>query len=149
MRIEEVDRQDTLAVRRTVDVKELPQVMGEVYGKIAQYASSNRIAITGAPFAMYHNMDMEALDIEIGFPVQGQFEGEGEITCGSIPEGRIATAIHEGPYATMEQTYSALSRFVEEQQIEVYPDWMYEYYLNSPLEVPQQELRTKICFIIR
>mgnify|MGYP000751859819 CR=1 FL=1 len=149
MEIREVTEQPTLMVRLVTPVAKISDIMGEVYGEIGTYVAQKGIALAGAPYAMYYNMDMEALDLEMGFPVTEVLMGSGRITAGKIPGGKIATTIHTGPYDTLEKSYIELMGFVKEKGLAVHEQWMYEYYLNSPMEVAPQELQTQICYIIK
>ena len=148
MEIKEVEQQNSLMVRLTTPVSKMSDVMGEVYQELAGYMGKKGIEFAGPPYAMYYNMDMEALDVEIGFPVNLSDTGEERIKPGCIPGGKIATTIHTGPYGKMEETYEKLMAYVKEKQLDVH-EWMYEYYLNSPLEVKPEELQTQICFVIK
>jgi len=106
------------------------------------------IPFGGMPFALYHNMDMSNLDVEIGFPISGAVAGEGEIRASTIPGGKVVRAVHTGPYETIESTYNALFAFARENKLPL-ADWMYEFYLNSPESVPPDKLETEICLPIK
>ncbi len=145
MEIKNVEKQRTLMVRTTAAAGDLPVLMEKVYQDIAVFAGTNGVALAGPPYARYYNMDMEALDIEMGFPVAGEPGGVRDIQCGEIPEGKIAAAIHTGPYSKLDETYHKLMEFVQKQGLKTH-EWMYEFYLNSPLEVKEEELQTEICY---
>ena len=68
--------QPTLVIRTRTAVQNLPQVLGQAYGAILQYAGSLGVQPCGAPFVAYHNMDMQDLDIEIGFPFAQALTGQ-------------------------------------------------------------------------
>jgi hypothetical protein len=74
--------QPTLSVRTRASVEVLPQVLGEVYESIVQYLGELGEQPAGPPFAGYFNMDMQNLDVEIGFPVLKKLPGKGEIQSG-------------------------------------------------------------------
>ncbi len=59
--------QPTLTIRTHTPVAKLPQVLGESYGAIGQYLGRLGETPGGAPFVAYYNMNMEDLDIEVGF----------------------------------------------------------------------------------
>ena len=61
--IKEQEAQLTLSVRKNTSVQELPQVLGKVYGSIAQYLGELGVAPTGPPFVGFFNMDMQNLEI--------------------------------------------------------------------------------------
>lgn len=148
MEVRNTNEQDTLVVRITTPVEKLPEVMGPSYGKILEYLGPKGIQPSGPPFVAYHNADMTALDVEIGFPVASRLEGSGDVKPGKIPGGRAAVIVHTGPYDTIRESYAALSTFITEKGLEMEP-FCYEVYLNDPRETPPQELKTEIYFPIK
>jgi effector-binding domain-containing protein len=90
-------------------------------------------------------MDMGNLDGEIGFPVAKQLPGKGEIQPNEIPTGKQVSYLYKGPYAQMETAYGTIAKWMEAQG-HVPTGIVYEFYYNSPMEVPESELLTKIVF---
>ncbi len=76
---------------------------------------------------------------------EADITAEGEIGTQKIPGGKYATCQHKGPYSGLAQTYQ-----------EIYGHWLpqsghepkhspsIEVYLNSPEDVPEQDLLTEI-----
>jgi effector-binding domain-containing protein len=89
--------QPTLKVRTRAAVQDLPQLFGKSYGAIMQYLGELGEQPAGMPFAAYHNMDMQNLDIKIGFPVARKIPGKGEIRASEFPGGKFASVLHIGP----------------------------------------------------
>ena len=140
--------QPVLAVRTVTAVNNLPQEIGKAYMAIAAYMEELGEAPKEAPYTAYFNMDMENLDVEMGFPVSKAYPEKGDIKPGVIPAGKQATAMYKGPYAKMEPIYTALTTWVTEQGYE--PSGIsYEYYYNAPGEVSEDELLTKIVFLLK
>lgn len=140
--------QPTLAIRTRTAVQDLPQVLGKSYGAIMQHLAEMGEMPHGAPFVAYYNMDMENLDIEIGFPVGKPLSGKDEIQPGEMPAGQYAATLHIGPYNQVEPAYQALTAWVQEHGYE--PSGVaYEIYLNDPDETPPAELKTQILFPIK
>lgn len=148
MELQETSDLDTIAVRVVVPVEELSEVMGSNYEKIMAYLGREEVQPSGPPFAMYHNMDMSALEVDIGFPVPSQLPGSGDLTPGRIPGGRAVVATHEGSYETINETYDALMAFVEEKGLEM-AEFSLEFYLNDPRQTPPDDLRTEIRFPVK
>jgi effector-binding domain-containing protein len=140
--------QHTLSVRVRTSVGELSAMMGEVYGAIAQYLGQAGRCPAGAPYGAYYNMDMEDLDVEIGFPVDAEMSAQGDIKPGLIPAGKVATCTWTGPYDQSAPAYEELTAFIAEQGAEA-TGVAYEYYLNDPGEVPPEELQTEIVFPLK
>jgi effector-binding domain-containing protein len=131
-----------------VSVQDLPQKFGEAYGAIAQYLGELGEQPSGPPFAAYHNMDMQNLDVEIGFPVSKKLTDRGDIQAGEIPGGKMATCLYIGPYGEIEPAYDALSQWMKENGYEA-TGVAYEMYLNDPQQTPPQELQTQIVFPLK
>ena len=146
--VKEQTTQPTLAIRTRVSVQDLPQTLGEAYGAIAQYLGELGEQPAGPPFAAYHNMDMQNLDVAIGFPVSRKLASRDDIQAGEIPGGKAATCLYVGPYAEIEPAYTALSEWMKDNGYKA-TGVAYEMYLNDPEETPPQELQTQIAFPLK
>ncbi len=146
--IKEQPAQPTLSIRCRTSVQGLPQLLGEAYGRIAAYLAGSGETPAGAPFTAYYNMDMQDLDVEIGFPVSKSLAGKDDIQASEIPGGKLAFALHTGPYSECGLAYEALTQFVKEQGFEA-TGAAYEFYLNDPQETPQAQLQTQIVFPLK
>lgn len=143
--IESRPAQPTVCLHTVAPVSELPRVLGEAFDLLMQHLSKHGELPAGPPFVGYCNMDMEALEIEAGFPVNKALPAEGAIESCEIPAGEYACTIHVGPYQTIERSYTALSEFVASQGREA-TGTSYEFYLNDPTLTPQDQLQTEILF---
>jgi len=141
--LKDLPSQTVLCIRTRTSVEKLPQIIGESYMKIANYLQDLREQTAGVPYTAYYNMDMQDLDVEMGFPVSKPLPEKEEIKSREIPAGRAITVMFKGPYSDMEPTYNEIMRWMEEKG----HNWTgisYEYYYNSPQEVPESELLTQI-----
>ena len=143
--LSEQPAQPVLSIRTRTAVGNLPQVLGKAYGDIIQYLNELGEQPLGPAFTAYYNMDMEDLDIEIGFPVARPLAGKGEIAASQIPAGKQVSCFHKGPYNKVEPVYNAMMQWINENGYT--PTGVaYEFYYNSPDEVPESELLTKVMF---
>jgi effector-binding domain-containing protein len=149
-RFELLDRaaQPTLAIRTRAPVQSLPQVVGQAYAAIMQVAGQLGLQPSGAPFVAYHNMDMQDLDMEIGFPFAQKVAGKGNVLAGEIPGGRAAACLHVGPYDQLGATYQALHQWMQANG-HVPTGVAYEFYLNDPQSTPPAELQTQLVFPLK
>ena len=146
--INERKRQPTLSVNTKTSVQELPQVMGKVFGEIAQYLAELGDCPVGPPFAAYYNMDMQNLEVEIGFPVLKELPDKNDIKPSEIPSGKFATCLYTGPYSDIESAYSELSQWVADNGHET-TGVAYEIYLDDPAQTPPEKLKTQIMFLLK
>ena len=146
--LQQQPEQPTLTIRTRTPAKKLPQVMGESYGAIGRYLAELGEQPAGPPFAAYHNMDMDDLDVESGFTVARHLPGQDNIKAGALPTGKNASCIFVGPYVDLQPAYAALAAWIEENEYEA-TGVAYEFYLNDPNEVPPEELMTQIVFPLK
>ncbi len=137
--------QPALTIRTRTSVQDLAQLSGQAFGAVAQYLGELGEYPAGAPFAAYYNMDMQNLDVELGFPVTRPLPGKGEIQASEIPGGRLATVVHTGPYSECGPAYEALAQFIKEHGYEA-TGVAYEAYLNDPTQTPPEQLQTQVIF---
>ncbi len=142
-----IDRpaQPVLSIRTQTAVKDLSAVLGQAYGAIAEYLGQLGQQPTGAPFVAYYNMDMQNLDMEIGFPVAGQLPGQGNIQPNTILGCKAAVCLHVGPYDKLQAAYQVLMGWMQAQGHEP-TGVVYEMYLNDPQVTPPEALQTQIVF---
>lgn len=146
--LNEQNAQPILSIRTKSTLEALPKLIGESYHKIMGYLNELGEQPADAPFTAYHNLDMENLDVEMVFPVSKLFKQKDEIKAGEIPEGKYVSCMYKGPYAKMEEPYNEMFKWIAQngyKKTGVY----YEYYYNSPADVSESELLTKIVMPLK
>lgn len=134
--------QPTLFIRTRTGVERLPMLIGESYCKMAAYLEELGEHVSDVPYVAYHNMDMQDLDVEIGFPVAKALPEKGDIQAGSIPEGNVVFCMYRGAYREMASAYNDMAAWIEEHGLKPVGS-VYECYYNGP-EFPESELLTMI-----
>lgn len=147
-KIEEAIAWPTLAVRTRTSVSQLPQALGQTYELIYQYMQEIGEKPIEAAYAAYYNMDMNDLDVEIGFVAAKPLPGRGEIIRSEIPGGKRASVMYKGPYSQMEPVYQAFNEWMTANS-HVPVGIVYELYYNDLSQVPENELLTKIVFPLK
>ncbi len=154
MEINNLQQKTTVSIRTTTPVAEIQKVLGEGYGKIMSFLGQNGLEPNDAPYALYRNEDMQALDIEFGFPVEiphqirDLIEKENEIQIGELPAGKAAKALHTGPYSSLAPTYEALTNWVKNQGLHT-TGICFERYIDDPDTTPADKLRTEVYFLLK
>ena len=143
----QLNEQPALSIRTTTQVEKLPALIGESYGKIAAYIKELGENFSDVPFVAYHNLDMQNLDVEMGFPVTKSLPDKNEIKSTFIPAGKIIFCMYRGAYIEMASVYNEMAKWITENGYEPVGT-SYEYYYNSP-EFPESELLTKIVMPIK
>ncbi|MBC3888008.1 AraC family transcriptional regulator [Acetobacterium paludosum] len=139
--------QPTLTIRTNTKIEDLPQLIGESYRKIGSYLQEIGVLMSDVPFVAYHNLDMQNLDVEIGFPVAMPLPGKGEIQASSIPEGKVVFCMYQGPYSGMESVYGEMAKWITDNGYTP-KDTAYECYYNDPT-FPESQWLTKILMPVK
>jgi effector-binding domain-containing protein len=154
MEIKNLKSQPVVSIRKTISLEQIQDVLGQGYGKIMEFLGRNGMHPSDAPFALYRNEDMQALDIEFGFPVTPSnklgrlLETEPELQLVELPKGKAAVALHTGPYMQLEKTYTDLTNWVKQQGLET-SGICFERYIDDPGSVPEDELKTEVYFLLK
>lgn len=140
--------QRALSIRTRTSVEALPEEIGKAYNVIMQYLKEIGHEPSGVPFVAYYNLDMKDLDVEMGFPVSSAIAEKGNIKLSEIPGGKQISCMFKGPYKDMEAPYNEMTKWVKENEYTA-TGVAYEFYYNSPMDVPESELLTKIVFPLK
>lgn len=141
------NEQSIISIRTRTSIDQLPQLIGESYNKMSIYLNELNEYLSDVPFVAYHNMDMQDLDVEMGFPVANPIPGKGDIKAGTIPAGMIVFSMNRGPYSKMEPLYKEMAQWIEKNGFEAIGT-AYEYYYNDASFL-ETELLTKIVMPVK
>lgn len=139
--------QPVLMVRKNTSIKDLPNITDEAHEKVLEYLKEFREVPIDAPFVAYHKIDKDNLEVDLGFPVSKGFPGKEDIERGNIPAGNYATAMFKGPYSKLGHTYNEILKWIDDNGYKPVGTY-YEFYYNSPDEVAEDELLTKVSIPI-
>ena len=132
---QELTPQPALVVKRRIARAEIPKTIAEGLGKTYPHALQNGLAIAGRPFARYSDVGPGLMTIEVGTPLATPAAGTGDIEAITLPGGPAAVAVHMGTYDTLQQTYVAMERWMEQQGVR--PGGSpWESYITDPAEHP-------------
>lgn len=151
--LREMSEKPVVAIRTRTTLENLPKVIGESYQRIMAHLQKSGIEPAGAPYTAYFNLDMQDLDIEMGFPVPEApgtpaVAEAGDIRPGVMAAGKYASYLYTGPYSEMGPVYEGLDKWIKGNGYEMHPPY-YEFYFNSPADTPQEKLQTQILLPVK
>ncbi len=136
-------KQPIISIKTTTELEKLPKLIKETYEKIEKYLAEIGEYPEDIPFVRYFNMEMENLKVEIGFPVSKELSGKEDIKFSHIEEMIAIYALYQGPYQEMGETYDEIINWIEENGMKTNGIFLESYY-NSPDDVPEDKLLTRI-----
>ena len=92
----EIEPRATAGIRATTSPEELGQVLGQNLPGIWDYLEERGVHPAGPPFARYHEYRGDRDELEAGLPVAEAVTGEGRISAGTFPSGKVAAHLARG-----------------------------------------------------
>lgn len=148
MEVVESDAVPVLSVRTRCPYSELMGKAFATFEAIEEYLKALGEEPADRPFIAFYTLDTDDMDVEIGYPLSKTLDGSGDIQANQIPSGKKLICIYKGPFQQMEEAYHAMSGYIGEQGLNP-TGVMYKTYLNTPGEVPDDELLTRITYLLQ
>ncbi|WP_245953435.1 GyrI-like domain-containing protein [Arthrobacter silvisoli] len=112
-------------------MNELTAFFGRTFETVMTAAREQNVQLAGPPFALYHGMPTQTVDVEAGFPIAGDFHGTSDVVASALPETDAFEAMHQGSYDSLSTTYGAIQQRMEAEGLTP-SDTMWEFYLSDP-----------------
>jgi effector-binding domain-containing protein len=131
----DLEEQKTAVLHEQVAMSALPEYFDRAFSTVVAVMDRQGVEVVGPPFALYHGIPTDTVDVEAGFPTASAVEVSDGVRPGTLPAGRAVEAVHVGPYDTLSQTYDEVMRWIQEQGLSPGTD-MWEHYLTDPSTEP-------------
>lgn len=146
--VKQLPEQHMITVRNTIDFfSQYADFMGDTVGGILSLLEENDVFPASGPIVCFHNMELETLDVEIGFEIAAPIEVVAPMKVMTLPSRTVATTIDRGPYEEQDPTLEALMRWIPENGF-VADGGIYYHYLNDE-EQPQAEYLTQMLIPVK
>ena len=132
MRIEERAAQPVVFVR-TATPERFDGLIGEGIRAVSAFLEARGVTPAGPPYG--RSTWEPGSPLEVGFPVSEAVVGDGVVTNGALPAGRMAVALHRGPHDAIPTTRDALSRWIAAEGLDA-AGTGWEVYLTNPAQEP-------------
>ncbi|MBO0452652.1 GyrI-like domain-containing protein [Candidatus Enterococcus murrayae] len=129
--LKQLPEQHMLTHRKTINFfAEYADFMGETINDILQLIEENKALPSSGPIVCFHNIDLEKLDVEIGFATPRSIEAKDEIRSLTHPIRTVALTIDRGPYEKQDPTLEELMQWVPDHDYQAIGG-IYYHYLNG------------------
>ncbi|MEE8105670.1 MAG: GyrI-like domain-containing protein [Planctomycetota bacterium] len=142
--IETLTPQPALGIKTQTTIAEIGEKLGQIMAELGPAAGD---LATGPVLARWHEWETDRGLMEVALPVSEPAPGSGRIEASELPGGRAVVATHVGPYATLKDSWIAVTAWMKEQGLEgTAAPW--EQYLDDPCTTAPESLRTLIVWPI-
>lgn len=137
------------SIRKEVPFVEVSLIMGEMYAEVSSFIEANKVGIAGAPFAIYHEMEGERIDLECGIPITKMTESNEIIKTAVYHKRKCAALDYYGDYRQLEDAHTALQSWIEERRFKLAGSPL-EFYITDPAnESNPENWHTRILYPVR
>jgi len=134
--IVELPSETVAVVRSVVPMEGLTAFFEEAYGRVAGAVPAAGGRITGPPFAWYHEMPGQSVDVSAGFAVAGDVHvPDGGVHVVERPGGRALVTVYVGSYEGLGGAWAELASAVVARGWQGRDDF-WEEYLSEPTGDP-------------
>jgi effector-binding domain-containing protein len=121
------------AVRRQVSIGQIATAWKPALDQVWAFLYQNPgLRTDGHNVFLYHHPSsrQSPMDVDFGVQVIRPFERSGEVFSTETPAGKVATALHIGPYSRMTETHNQIHAWAKDNAVnfagkswEIYGDW--------------------------
>jgi len=141
-----------IGLQSEASIKELPELIPADFGRLNTYFTEKNIEPDGAPFSMYHKMDMKTGISQLVncFPVKVPIIVEPPFICDKLPQGNTYVVKHTGKYEFMGNAWSYAMFAARNFKVKLRKQPVgYENYISDPTAVDSKELVTEVVLFTR
>ncbi len=114
------------------------------------YISKEGLKIDGQPMTIFTSTDDNGFVFQAAIPIAEPPKDppHGEVSIGSSPEGHALKFVHRGSYNGLDNTYEAITNYLDERRLEA-KDMFIEQYLTDPLTTNEDHLVVDVYVMIK
>jgi effector-binding domain-containing protein len=114
------------------------------------YVAKEGLKIDGQAMTIFTATDDTGFQFQAAIPVADppKTPPKGEIGVGTSPEGRALKFVHRGSYDGLDNTYEAITNYLDDHKLEA-KDMFIEQYLTDPLTANEDHLVVNVYVLIK
>jgi effector-binding domain-containing protein len=118
--------------------------------KVEAYMAKEGLKADGMPMTIFTATDDVGFDYEAGVPLGAPPKNppHGEIVSGQTPAGRALEFVHRGSYEAMDDTYEAITNYMDEKRLES-RNILVEQYVTDPASADGKNLVVNVLVLIK
>ncbi len=118
--------------------------------KIKAYLDKEGIKTDGLPMTIFTATDDNGFDYEAAMPIAEPPKNppHGESALGQSPDGAALKFVHRGSYDDLDNTYEAITNYLDEKRLEA-KDMFIEEYVTDPLAADASKLVVNVYVLIK
>ncbi len=118
--------------------------------KLKAYSDKEGMKVDGMPMTVFTSTDDTGFQYQAMLPLAEAPKNtpHGDITLGQSPDGRALKFIHHGSYDDLDNTYEAITNYLDEKRLEA-KDMFIEEYVTDPLTADPKTLTVNVYVLLK
>lgn len=117
IKVKELKPQRYAAVRAKTTINKVTEKVTQLLNETAEYLDSQGVKPSGPPFAVYYEVGAVVVDLEVGYPIDAEVEGNERVRPGELPGVKAAITLYEGPHKEMPEAHRAVHMWMHENDV--------------------------------
>lgn len=120
------------------------------FKRLKAYIDKEGLKADGASMTIFLSTDDTGFQFEAAIPVAAPPKNppQGDIAVGTSPEGHALKFVHRGSYDALDNTYEAITNYLDEHKLES-KDMFIEQYVTDPLSTDEEHLVINVLVLIK
>ena len=120
------------------------------FKKLREFVDKQGLKADGPVMTIFTAIDDNGFQFEAAIPITEAPKNppHGDITVGTSPEGRALKFVHRGSYDSLDNTYEAITNYLDEKRLEA-KDLFIEQYVTDPLATAEDQLVINVYVLIK
>jgi effector-binding domain-containing protein len=120
------------------------------FKKLKAYADKEGLKTDGPLMTIFTATDDTGFQYQAAIPIAEPPKNppHGDIALGQSPEGHALKFIHHGSYDELDNTYEAITNYLDEKRLEA-KDMFIEEYVTDPLSTDQKKLTVEVLVLLK
>jgi len=141
--------QHYLAYHDTASVATISQKLGMAYGEIGKAVGAQKLAVVGAPFAIYFSQSTTNFEFDAALPVSKAGKDAGKVKAGKIASGNAVVVSFYGDYSQTPLAHETADKFILSEKKQVIGAPWEEYVTDPQTEKDTMKWLTRVYYPIK
>jgi len=117
---------------------------------VKAYVDKEGLKTDGQPMTLFTSTDDAGFSFEAAIPITAPPKNppRGDIVLGTSPEGHALKFVHRGSYDGLDNTYEAITNYLDERRLEA-KDMFIEQYVTDPLSTSEDHLVVNVFVLVK
>ncbi len=131
IQIREYRPQKIAAIRAKTTIDKVTPKVTQLLQETADYLDSVGVTPTGPGMGVYYEVGSFLVDVQVGYPVDVEVEGNERVQADELPGGRCAVAVYKGPHKDIADAHRAVHSWMHTNDVQSTGEPAREVYITD------------------